>query len=251
MLSSLLPADLDLLTALALIGLSLVTSLVTATFSLGGGTLMIAALALVFPPAVVVPLHGAVQLGSNGGRALIQFRHIRWDLVVWIATGAIVGIVVGAQFASALPEQLLTALIGIFVLVTTWLPFPSFVGTNRVLQVIGGAVISALSMVVGATGALIATFIRGLGDRRELVSTHAMLMTIQNTAKVAAFVFLGFAFASYLPLILAMVAAGFVGTAIGSRLLVRVPEHVFRIGFKIVLTIVALALLRDAFLTAA
>jgi len=250
-LSSLLPADLDLLTALTLVGLSLVTSLVTATFSLGGGTLMIAALALVFPPAVVVPLHGCVQLGSNGGRALIQFRHIQWRLVLWIAAGAVIGIAVGAQFASALPERLLTALIGIFVLVTTWLPMPSVVGTSRALQFAGGAVISALSMVVGATGALVATFIRGLADRRELVATHAMLMTIQNVAKVAAFSFLGFAFASYVPLILAMVAAGFVGTALGSRLLVRVPEHIFRIGFKIVLTLVALALLRDAILTAA
>ena len=56
----------------------------------------------------------------------------------------------------------------------------------------------------------------------------------------------GFAFAAYLPLIVAMVVAGFAGTAIGSHLLVRVPEHIFRVGFKIVLTLVALDLLREA-----
>jgi uncharacterized membrane protein YfcA len=85
-----------------------------------------------------------------------------------------------------------------------------------------------------------------LPDRRQLVATHAMLMTIQNTFKIATFTVLGFAFASYLPLVLAMVLSGFVGTTIGSRLLVRVPEKVFRIGFKIVLTIVALDLIRGA-----
>ena len=58
--------------ALALVALSFVTSLITATFSLGGGTLMVAVLAVVFPPAIVVPLHGAIQLGSNGGRAIVQ-----------------------------------------------------------------------------------------------------------------------------------------------------------------------------------
>ena len=60
MLTSLLPAGVDPLLALLLIGLSFVTSMITATFSLGGGLLMVAVLALVFPPAVVVPVHGAV-----------------------------------------------------------------------------------------------------------------------------------------------------------------------------------------------
>lgn len=244
MLTSLLPAGLDPLLALALIGLSFVTSLITATFSLGGGTLMIAALALVFPPAVVVPIHGCVQLGSNGGRAIVQWQHIQWRLIVWISLGALVGIAVGAQFVSVLPAHLFTIAIAVFVLVTTWLPPPSFVGESRVIQFIGGAVTSALGMVVGATGMLIAGFVRGLPDRRQLVATHAMLMTIQNTFKIVAFTTIGFAFSSYLPLVVAMVVSGFIGTNVGSRLLLRVPEKVFRIAFKIVLTIVALDLIR-------
>ena len=72
-LTQFLPAGLDLTMAGLLIVLSFFTSLITATFSLGGGTLMVAVLALVFPPAVVVPIHGAVQLGSNAGRALVAF----------------------------------------------------------------------------------------------------------------------------------------------------------------------------------
>ena len=136
--------------------------------------------------------------------------------------------------------------IGAFILITTWLPQPKLVGQNRLVQFLGGLVISALSMVVGATGPLIATFIKGLADRRQLVATHAMLMTIQNVMKVLTFTALGFAFGAYLPLIAVMVLAGFVGTAIGSRLLVKVPEQLFRVGFKIVLTLVALDLIRGA-----
>jgi uncharacterized membrane protein YfcA len=248
-LASLLPAGIEPLLALALVGLSLVASLITATFSLGGGTLMLAALALAFPPSVVVPLHGVIQLGSNGGRAAVQWRHIQWPLVIWIAVGALIGTVIGGQFASYLPEQLLTMMIGIFVLVTAWLPLPHRVGSSRLLQVTGGAVISALSMVVGATGALVASLIKGVADRRQLVATHAMLMTIQNSAKVVTFTALGFAFAQYLPLMLAMIVSGLIGTAVGSRLLVHVPERIFRVGFKIILTVLALALLREAILT--
>jgi uncharacterized protein len=229
-----------------LIVLSFFTSLITATFSLGGGTLMVAVLALVFPPAVVVPIHGAVQLGSNSGRALVQRAHIQWPFVLWISLGGLVGTIIGGQFASLLPETALQIAIALFVLLTTWLPQPRIVGRSRVAQVIGGGVISAVSMVVGATGPLVAVFIKGLADRRQLVATHAMLMTLQNSFKIVVFVFLGFAFASYLPIILLMVTSGFAGTALGSRLLVKVPESAFRWGFKIVLSLVALDLLREA-----
>ena len=234
--------------ALALVALSLVTSLITATFSLGGGTLMVAVLALVFPPAIVVPLHGAIQLGSNAGRAVVQRAHIQWRYVRWIALGAVLGTIAGGQFATVLPERFFTALIGAFVLVTTWLPQPKVVGRSPVVQFVGGALISALSMLVGATGPLVAVFLKGIADRRELVATHAMLMTFQNAFKVIVFVALGFAFASYLPLITAMILSGFVGTALGSRLLVKVPESAFRWGFRIILTLVALDLLRGAIL---
>lgn len=232
--------------ALALIGLSFVTSIITATFSLGGGILMVAVLALVFPPAVVVPLHGCVQLGSNAGRALLQRAHIQWHMIVWISLGAIIGTIVGGQFAYLLPEQFLTLAIGLFILVSIWLPQPKIITDSRFVQAAGGAIISALGMVVGPTGPLIATFVRGLPDRRQLVATHAMLMTIQNLFKVLTFVALGFAFGAYLPLIALMVIAGFAGTAVGSRLLLHVPERVFRTGFKIVVTIVALDLIRGA-----
>jgi len=242
----LLPSGFDPLMALALIGLSLFTSLITATFSLGGGMLMVAVLAVVFPPAIVVPLHGAIQLGSNAGRALVQREHVQWRFVLWISLGGALGTIVGGQFASLIPETLFQFLIGGFVLVTTWLPQPRIVGRSPVAQFIGGAAISAVSMVVGATGPLVAVFIKGLADRRQLVATHAMLMTLQNIFKVAVFVALGFAFATYLPLIAAMIATGFLGTAIGSRLLVKVPESAFRWGFKILLTLVAIDILREA-----
>ncbi len=245
-LAQFLPAGLDLTMAGLLIVLSFFTSLITATFSLGGGTLMVAVLALVFPPAVVVPIHGAVQLGSNAGRALVQRAHIQWSFVLWISLGGLVGTIIGGQVASLLPETALQMAIALFVLLTTWLPQPRFVGRSRVAQVIGGGVISAVSMVVGATGPLVAVFIKGLADRRQLVATHATLMTLQNSFKIAVFVVLGFAFTSYLPIIVLMVASGFAGTALGSRLLLKVPESAFRWGFKVVLSLVALDLLREA-----
>src|SRR6185369_14069033 len=119
------------------------------------------------------------------------------------------------------------------VLVTTWLPMPKFIATSRPAQFVGGAIVSALSMVVGAAGPLVAAFVRGIPDRRQLVATHATLNALQYVFKVIVFGAMGFAFRQYLLLILLMVAAGLAGTAVGSRLLTRVPEPVFRMAFRI------------------
>jgi uncharacterized membrane protein YfcA len=241
-----LPPGLGEGAALALVALSFLTSLITATFSLGGGSLLIAVMALVFPPVVVVPVHGCIQLGSNAGRALVQREHIQWKLILWLVLGAVVGSVVGGRFAYLLPEKWFSVAIGVFVLISTWLPQPKAIATSRSLQFAGGVVVSALAMVVGAAGPLVAAFMRGIPDRRQLVATHAMLMTFQHVFKVAVFVAMGFAFRQYLLLILLMVASGFAGTAMGSRLLTRVPENVFRLGFRILLSLVAIGLIWKA-----
>ncbi len=60
---------------------SLLASLLTATLGLGGGMLMLASMALYLPPAVLIPLHGAVQLGSNTGRAVLMWRDVMRHLL--------------------------------------------------------------------------------------------------------------------------------------------------------------------------
>jgi uncharacterized membrane protein YfcA len=233
--------------ALALVGLSFLTSLITATFSLGGGSLLIAAMTLLLPPVVVVPVHGCVQLGSNAGRALLMRAHIQWQFILWVSLGAVLGSIIGGSFANVLPERWFAAAIGLFVLVTTWLPQSPMIANNRVVQFVGGMLVSAVGMVVGAAGPLVAAFVRGIPDRQQLVATHAMLNTFQHVIKVVVFVALGFAIGEYLLLILAMVAAGFAGTALGSRMLTRVPEQVFRLVFRVLLSVVAIELIRRAF----
>ena len=240
----------DLVTALALMGLSFVTSLITATFSLGGGSLMISAMALILPPMVVVPVHGCIQLGSNVGRAWVQRAHIQWNYILWISLGALVGSIVGGRLAFVLPERWFTLAIGAFVLVTTWLPTPRALTESRAVQFVGGSIVSAVSMVVGAAGPLLAAFVRGIADRRQLVATHAMLNSLQHAIKIAVFAAMGFVFRDYVPLILLMVAAGFVGTTVGSRLLTRVPERVFRLTFRLLLSAVALGLMRKGLTSA-
>jgi uncharacterized protein len=83
-------------------------------------------------------------------------------------------------------------------------------------------------------------------EKRVLVASHAMCMTIQHALKVIAFGFLGFAFQDWLPLMAAMIVSGFLGTWLGTRLLDRIPQNLFEKILKGLLTVVALDLIRRA-----
>lgn len=246
-LSILAPDGLDLWIVPGLLILSFVSSALTAVLSLGGGLTMLAGLGMVLPPAVLIPFHGCIQLGSNFGRAVIQRAHIQWHLVFWFGLGATLGAFAGGSVAVSIPETLFRLVIAAFILYSVWGRQPRVQGRGPVANFVAGAVIGALSMLIGAIGPLVANFMSKLGDRRQLIATQAAVLVLSNGAKVAAFTVFGFAFGQYIPLIIAMVAAGFAGTVVGSHLLEKVPEEKFRVAFKIVLTVMALEMLRAAF----
>ena len=239
---------LDATSIIILVTLSIVTSAITATFGLGGGSLLIAVMSLMMPGAIVVPVHGAVQLGSNGGRAILRRAYIQWHFVGWFILGSAIGAMVGGRVATLLPDNWFKGAIALFLLYSVWMPKPKITGRGPLSTTIAGTFTSAIGMIVGIAGPLVITFLRNLTDRRQIVGTHAFLMTVQNIFKFLAFSFFGFAFWNYVPLILAMVASGFLGTYVGGLLLDKVPEKIFRIAFRLVLTFVALDLARRAFL---
>ncbi|MCF6302326.1 MAG: sulfite exporter TauE/SafE family protein [Devosiaceae bacterium] len=247
-LASVVAPGLDIYSAIFLIALSAITSAVTATFGLGGGSLLIAVMSLMLPAAIVVPVHGAVQLGSNGGRAFLRRAFIQWQFVGWFVLGSAIGALLGGRIATLLPDAWFKGAIAIFILYSVWAPKAKISGRGAFSTTLAGTFTSAVGMVVGVSGPLVISFLRNLKDRREIVGTHAFLMTNQNLFKFLAFTLFGFAFWDFAPLILAMIISGFIGTYFGGLLLDKVPEKVFRVVFRLILTIVALDLARRAFL---
>ena len=72
-----LPLGLGIAPATLLTVASFFTSALTATFGLGGGVAMLALMGLFVPVSSLIPVHGAVQLGSNSGRAWHQRANVR------------------------------------------------------------------------------------------------------------------------------------------------------------------------------
>jgi uncharacterized membrane protein YfcA len=245
-LSVLLPDGMSMLVALALVMASFFTSALTAAFGVGGGVAMLAILGAVMPVAALIPVHGVVQLGSNTGRAWHQRANILWPMLVPFLIGAVLGSAAGGMMVVELPDAALKIALGTFIIAATWTRIPGFDALSRAGLAIGGAVIGVVTMIFGATGPMISAFLgQSIRDNRKgLVATHALMMTVLHGLKVVVFGALGFAFAQWLPLVIAMIATGYAGTVFGSRLLDTMPEDQFRRWFRIGLTVLAIDMIR-------
>lgn len=246
LLQFLLPPDLSLVAATALVALSFVTSMMSGAMGLGGGVLMLGVMTQLLPPAVLLPVHGMVQVGSNFGRAVIMRRDVARMLVLPFLLGSILGVALGAQIVDLLSRPAMLIILGCFLLWSVWSPKLRPARLPPRWFTLVGAMSSFCTMFVGSTGPLVAAFL--VPDpltRHQVVATQGALMTIQHALKVIAFTALGFALIEWIPLLCLMVGLGFVGTYAGRRLLDRVDERRFKLAFKLIMTALALKILGD------
>lgn len=244
-ISAFLPEGIGAAVAGLLVIASFFTSALTAAFGIGGGVAMLALMGLFVPVAALIPVHGAVQLGSNTGRAWHQRAFVRMDIAAPFIAGSFVGAIAGVFLVVQLPDAILKVVLGAFIILVTWAKIPGIDKLGRAGLAAASVVMALLSMLVGATGPLVSVlFAQFLTDRKALVATHAASMTVQHALKIVVFGLAGFAFWDWVPMVLAMIASGYLGTVYGSKLLDKLPEESFRKWFRIGITVLALDLLR-------
>jgi uncharacterized membrane protein YfcA len=226
---------------------SFCTTILGILWGAAGGVLLLAILALFFPPAILVPVHTFVQLGGNAARATIMRRYVMRGAILPFAAGAALGAAAGGLTFISLPTVALQGILGGFILFVTWMPRFGRMGSERNRFALLGLGATFLGMFVSATGNLVTPFVASASpDRRNHVATLSALMTVSHLAKLIAFGVLGVALAAYLPLVAAMIATATAGSWVGFRLLHRMPERGFRIILQAVLTVLALRLLWSA-----
>ena len=182
MLETLLPGGVGAGAAALLVFASFFTSALTASFGVGGGVAMLALLGLFAPVSVLIPVHAAVQLGSNTGRAWHQRAFIRWDVAAPFVAGSVVGAVVGAFVVVQLPDALMKVVLGLFIIVIVWARIPGLERLNKAGLAAASSALALISMMVGATGPLVSPVLAQFitDDRKALVATHAAGMVVQH-----------------------------------------------------------------------
>jgi len=246
----LLPPDVSLDVALLLIVTSLATSMLTAAFGLGGGMGMLAVIATVLPPGVVIPVHGLVQLGNNLIRTAMYCRHINWRMVLWFSLGAVIGGAMGINIVMTMSKPMLQMTLGIFVLYSALAPKHFRRPFGKIGQILSGITTTFATLFVGATGPFVAALLptRHMA-RQEILGTHGALMAVQHGLKIALFGAFGFAYGPWLGLLGAMFVVGIAGNFLGRGLHRKLPERYFRRVFQVLLILLALRLIAVALMS--
>lgn len=223
-----------------------VTAAFSAVVGLGGGVTLLAVMATLMPPALVVPLHGVVQLVSNSTRAGLLAAHVHRRIFAYYMVAAICGVAIGARFYLGGAVSWFRPAVGLFVLgyLATLarkprlgrIPIPAFA--------LVGFSVGTLASLIGATGPLNAPFfVRDDLSKRQVIATQASVQIATHGAKIPVFVALGFDYTAHLATLAPLVLAAVAGTMVGKHLLAGVSEQTFRRVFVAVLALVSIKLI--------
>lgn len=164
-------------------------SFISSLTGLGGGSLILAGLLMIYPPTLAIPLHSFTQLAANGLRSAIFYKQVRWRVVFFYALLMFPFAWMGALLFDHVNPSLLKIIVGSFILISL-LPFKKSVAIEPDMRTfLGlGAVSGFLGVFVGAVGPLVTPFFNRLKIGREgSLSTKSAGQMFLQLSKILAF----------------------------------------------------------------
>lgn len=205
-----------------------------------GGTILLAAMAQVIASNALIPLHGTVQLWSNGSRVMFLWRSVKLSIFLRYSTGTIIGSVLASRYLLRFDESIYSLSLGIFILLVTLVPKPKkgirFPGKWFLV----GFMASFIGLFFGAVGTFVgAMFLSEPLEKKEMVATQAACQAILHLAKIIIFTGLGFSLFEWWQFLVLILAATIVGTYWGTKILDKIPQELFLKIFKTLLILLA------------
>jgi len=228
----------------------LVTSgaLISSLTGLGGGTLILAGMLLVFPPELAIPLHSFTQLTANSLRVGFFFKLINWRVVGAYAILMIPAAWIGAKLFHLIDPNWLKIIVGLFILFSLY-PF-SFTPKDepKLRTFVGlGAFSGFLGVFVGAVGPMVMPFFNRLKiERQGMLSTKSAGQALLQLSKI--FAFWGAANINFMALkehVLILVLASLLGVAISIPISKQISDDKFNLIINLLLGIIAVKILYE------
>lgn len=211
-----------------------VTATLSGIFGMAGGLVLMGVLALILPVSSAFVTHGILQLASNGWRAWLQRRHIRWSIIGWYALSAVLAAALVLHLALAPSKPVLFLLLGL-VAMLVWLPknWLELDASRPAHAFVSGLLVTFVNLTAGVAGPLLDIFfVRTALTRHEIVATKAATQVFSHLAKVIVYGGMASAAArSALPplwLFALAIIASMLGTGAGGRVLDRMSDANFK-----------------------
>ncbi|MCC5886498.1 MAG: sulfite exporter TauE/SafE family protein [Gammaproteobacteria bacterium] len=216
----------------------LATSVLSGIVGMAGGMILMAVLVAVYSVPVAMILHGVTQAGANGSRTWFLRHHVRWAVLGPYLAGSLLCVGIFALFRFVPDRSLVLILIGAMPWLALLLPRHWSFEVERPPTAFGcGLSVTAAQLMAGASGPLLDLFFqRSRLDRRGIVATKAVTQTLGHLVKLGYYSSLLLlagepVFArgeAPVWLFLLVVPVAIVGTLVGTRVLERLNESLFR-----------------------
>lgn len=221
-------------------------SLLTSLTGLGGGTLILAGLLLIYPPELAIPLHSFTQFSANALRAGIFFKEVKWRVVFFYGLLMLPAAWGAAEIFDVLNPSFLKILVAFFILfsIFPWKVKPkSEPGTKTFILL--GALSAFFGVFVGAIGPAVVPFFNRLKISREgiLSTKSAGQMVLQFTKIIAFSGAAGINFISLKDHIGLLVLGTLVGVMISIPVGRRISDQKFNLAVNILLGFIAVKVL--------
>ncbi|MBL8536143.1 MAG: sulfite exporter TauE/SafE family protein [Hyphomonadaceae bacterium] len=170
----------------ALLAVVLVSSTISGVFGMAGGLLLMGALTLALPVSAAMVTHGAVQIVSNGWRAVLHRVHIDWRILGLYALGSAAAGGVLALVTYAPSKAWVYLLLGL-IPGLAWLPTKTLHldAARPAHAFMCGLGVTGLNVAAGVAGPLLDVFfVRTSLTRHTIVATKAATQVLSHLAKV-------------------------------------------------------------------
>jgi len=225
------------------------TAVISGLVGMAGGIVLLSIMTFFLPLKVIIPVHGLVQLVSNSYRTILLRSYVNRAIFKWFCVGLPAGAFLAIFVIKKIEnESLPLFLVAMIILYAIFRPkkMPALKIPIPAFALIGLGV-GFLGPLIGATGPFMAPFfLREDLSKEEIVASKAAVQTVGHLIKIPTFLYLGFAYFEYAPLIICMALAVILGTRTGVYFLGKISQFSFNRIFKFVLFFAALRVLYKA-----
>ena len=231
------------------------TAFLSSIFGMLGGLVLMGILVSILSVGPAMVLHGLIQTTSNGYRAWLNRKDIKWKVILMILTGSLISLIFLSFIAFQPSEILIIFALGILPYLALSVPKEFSLNIAKpAIGVVAGGVVVFTNLIAGVGGPLLDVFFQKVDmTRHEVVATKAVAQTIGHIAKVFFFggLLISFSLENWPSscLIFGAVIFSVIGTTMGKRVLDIIDDDLFfRWTQIIVLSVGAIFIIRGIFL---
>lgn len=227
---------------LVLLFSTFITSFISGVIGMGGGMILMGLFSALLPISKAMIFHGVTQLGSNGFRALLLWRHIQFKILKPYIFGTALGFMLFSLLVINTSKELVFILLGGVPLLIFIIPKSINLDISKNHNaILCGFVITGIQLLAGASGPILDIFYLNSGlNRFQIMATKAITQTIGHLSKILYFVIILKIHDSFEPILIILFPLTMIGAFLGKKVLKRMDDAQFLLYSKYLIGIIGL-----------